>query len=46
MKKRETKKKRFKKPRILREMDIETRAGYCGTSPPAKSFPPCTVQYS
>jgi hypothetical protein len=32
MKKKETKKKRFKKPKILREMDIETRAGFCGSS--------------
>jgi hypothetical protein len=44
MKKRETKKKRFKKPRILREMDIETRAGYCSTG--KLQIPPCTIQFS
>jgi hypothetical protein len=45
MKKRETKKKRFKKPRILREMDIETRAGYCGSTGKLQ-IPPCTIQFS
>jgi len=45
MKKKEGKKKRFKKPSILREVDIETRAGYCGVSGKS-TIPSCTIQFS
>jgi len=45
MKKKGTKKKKFKKPGILKEMEVETRAGYCGTNGKT-TIPPCTIQFS
>lgn len=45
MKKKEIKKKRFKKPRILKEMPLETRAGYCGATGKL-TVPPCTIALS
>lgn len=45
MKKKEVKRKKFRKPRILKIMEIETRAGYCGTTG-KNTTPPCTIQFS
>lgn len=46
MKKKEVKRKKFRKPRILKIMEIETRAGYCGTTTGKDTTPRCTIQFS
>jgi len=45
--KKKLKKKKWKRPRILKEMDLETRAAFCGRFSKIVRDPPfCVIPYS